>query len=123
MEEKGKRDNCCLQDNGQVQGRTQELARGRSRAEGANRLSWSVQDVLFLYSFRSPGRFLSQPLMLRGHGQENAITSIALGGSSQGRRMRGKAAWDTDEVVGRLRRVQGGRKGLRKARRGESNLS
>lgn len=110
MEEKGKRDNCWLQDNGQVQGRAQELARGRSQAEGANRLSWTVQDVLSLYSFRSPGRFLSQPLMLWGHGQENAVMSIALGVSSQGRRMRGKAAWDTDEVVGRLRRVQGGRK-------------
>lgn len=90
MEEKGKRDNCWLQDNGQVQGRAQELARGRSRAEGANRLSWTVQDVLFLYSFRSPGRFLSQPLMLRGHGQENAIISIASGVSSQAGRMRGK---------------------------------
>lgn len=69
MEEKGKRDKCWLQDDGQVEGRAQELARGRSQAEGASRLSWTVRDVLSLYSFRSPGRFLSQSLMLRGHTQ------------------------------------------------------
>lgn len=37
--------------------------------------------------------------------------------------MRERAAWDTDEVVERLGRIQGGRKGLRKTRRGESNFS
>lgn len=33
-----------------------------------------------------------------------------------------RAAWDTDEVVERLRRIQGGRKGLRKTRRGEKQF-
>lgn len=37
--------------------------------------------------------------------------------------MRGRAARDTDEVVERLKRIQGGRRGLRKSTRGESSFS
>lgn len=44
------------------------VRRGR---EQESRFSWTVQDALSRYSFRSPRRFLSQPLMLQGHGQEN----------------------------------------------------